>query len=244
MPPEIPLLILHELSGTLTLRLSMFFPAVASREGCLLKAKCACDIRVVSCKRPAGKEIKFLLRSVSVAWNSRHCFLFYEYQPRPYSLSLLSLALRIGAGIKRCHRGFTVDFYNHSRSLVLSEPQYQLNLTPRHDTALQLLRLKIQNLSKIFSPAKIGRIECSAPLLLTGLVFGSEPNFEKIRRVGRKKYSPLSPKRAWDRMAHGPGGWRSGSAAPLHGDGRGFESLIAHQPSFGAQRRTKAAASK
>ncbi len=25
------------------------------------------------------------------------------------------------------------------------------------------------------------------------------------------------------------GGWRSGSAAPLHGDGRGFESLIAHQ---------------
>ena len=26
------------------------------------------------------------------------------------------------------------------------------------------------------------------------------------------------------------GGWRSGSAAPLHGDGRGFESLIAHQP--------------
>ena len=28
------------------------------------------------------------------------------------------------------------------------------------------------------------------------------------------------------------GGWRSGSAAPLHGDGRGFESLIAHQPSF------------
>jgi hypothetical protein len=28
------------------------------------------------------------------------------------------------------------------------------------------------------------------------------------------------------------GGWRSGSAAPLHGDGRGFESLIAHQPSL------------
>src|ERR1700690_3541266 len=25
-----------------------------------------------------------------------------------------------------------------------------------------------------------------------------------------------------------PGDWRSGSAAPLHGDGRGFESLIAH----------------
>ena len=31
------------------------------------------------------------------------------------------------------------------------------------------------------------------------------------------------------------GGWRSGSAAPLHGDGRGFESLIAHQPSFGVK---------
>ena len=29
-----------------------------------------------------------------------------------------------------------------------------------------------------------------------------------------------------------PGDWRSGSAAPLHGDGRGFESLIAHQPSL------------
>jgi hypothetical protein len=74
MPPEIPLLILHELSGTPTPRLSMFFPAVASREGCLLKAKCACDIRVVSCKRPAGKGIKFPFRPVSVAWILRHCF--------------------------------------------------------------------------------------------------------------------------------------------------------------------------
>src|SRR5208283_768064 len=33
------------------------------------------------------------------------------------------------------------------------------------------------------------------------------------------------------------GGWRSGSAAPLHGDGRGFESLIAHQPSLSASLR-------
>ncbi len=59
------------------------------------------------------------------------------------------------------------------------KPQYQLNLTSQHYTAIQLLRLKIQNLSKIFRPAKIGRIGCSAPPLLTGLVFGSEPNFEK-----------------------------------------------------------------
>jgi hypothetical protein len=35
-------------------------------------------------------------------------FLFYEYQPRPYPFALLSLALRIGAGIKHCHRGFTI----------------------------------------------------------------------------------------------------------------------------------------
>ena len=34
-----------------------------------------------------------------------------------------------------------------------------------------------------------------------------------------------------------PGGWRSGSAAPLHGDGRGFESLIAHHPSLSAPLR-------
>src|ERR1035441_9828112 len=33
------------------------------------------------------------------------------------------------------------------------------------------------------------------------------------------------------------GGWRSGSAAPLHGDGRGFESLIAHHPSLSASLR-------
>ena len=30
-------------------------------------------------------------------------------------------------------------------------------------------------------------------------------------------------------IPHWTGDWRSGSAAPLHGDGRGFESLIAHQ---------------
>ncbi|MGA2280667.1 MAG: hypothetical protein ABSG80_10240 [Verrucomicrobiota bacterium] len=74
MPPEIPLLILHELSGTLTPHLSMFFPAVAGREGRLLKAKCAWEIRVVSCKRQAGKGIKFLFHPVSAAWNPRHCF--------------------------------------------------------------------------------------------------------------------------------------------------------------------------
>jgi hypothetical protein len=74
MPPEIPLLILHELFGTPTPRSSTFFPAVAGREGCLLKAKCAWDIRVVSCQRQAGKGIKFLFRPVSVAWNPCHCF--------------------------------------------------------------------------------------------------------------------------------------------------------------------------
>jgi hypothetical protein len=80
-------------------------------------------------------------------------FLFYEYQPRPFPFALLSLALRIGAGIKRCTAASWL-IYNHLRSLVLSEPQYQLHLTPRHDTALQLLRLKIQNLSKNFRPGK------------------------------------------------------------------------------------------
>jgi hypothetical protein len=50
MLPEILFLILHELSGTPTPRSSVPFPAVAGREDCLLKAKCAWDMTVVSRK--------------------------------------------------------------------------------------------------------------------------------------------------------------------------------------------------
>ncbi len=158
--------------------------------------------------------------------------------------ALLSLALRIGAGIKRCHRGFTIYLQPFSRSLVLSETAISVksDITALHrNTALTF---KNSESFKNFQAGKNRADWVLRPATFNRAGFWLGTQFRKIRRVGRKRYSPLSPKRAWDRVAHGPGGWRSGSAAPLHGDGRGFESLIAHQPSFGAQRRTKAAASK
>jgi hypothetical protein len=36
-------------------------------------------------------------------------FYFMNTSPVLIPFALLSLALRIGAGIKRCHRGFTID---------------------------------------------------------------------------------------------------------------------------------------
>ena len=138
MPPENPLLILHGLSGTPIPRLAMLFPAIAGREGCFPKAKCAWDIGVVSCKWQAAKGINFLFRLPLYCMQSVPLLFFINTSPvlNPFAL-LYSLALRIGAGIKRCHRGFTINLQPLAGTF-LSQTAISVQMA---NTALQLIRL-------------------------------------------------------------------------------------------------------